>query len=243
MIEFRGPAKRLDDTDLPRIGALIGVGEDEIHAVLDVESAGSGFDSNARPKMLFEPHIFYRNLLGANRDRAVQLGIAYPNWGAQPYPKDSYPRLLAATTIDETVALRSASFGLGQILGENFKAAGYPTVQAMVTAFVQSEAKQLEGMIAFIKANKLDDDLRRHDWAGFAHGYNGAGYKKNNYDIKLANAFARWQRIKDTPFGASTVPPTQPPIGKPIPPSVTPAPAPSTGGWLAAFISIFKRKT
>jgi hypothetical protein len=69
MIEFRGPAKRLDDIDLPRIGHEIGVGEDEIHAVLTVESSGSGFDAKGRPKMLFEPHVFYRNLSGANRDR------------------------------------------------------------------------------------------------------------------------------------------------------------------------------
>lgn len=245
MIEFRGPAKRLDDTDLPRIGATIGVGEDEIHAVLDVESAGSGFDSNARPKMLFEPHIFYRNLSGANRDRAVQLGLAYANWGALPYPKDSYPRLVAAIGIDESAALRSASFGLGQILGENFKAAGFASVQAMVLAFVQSEAKQLEGMIAFIKANKLDQYLRSHNWAAFANGYNGAGYKKNAYDTKLANAFARWQRIKDTQLDPSKPPTVLPkpvppdPVGKPIPPVVA---RPSSGGWLAALLSIFSKK-
>ena len=41
---FKGAAKRIDDIDLPKIGAQIGVGEDEIHALLDVESAGSGFD-------------------------------------------------------------------------------------------------------------------------------------------------------------------------------------------------------
>lgn len=54
---WKGKAKRIEDIDLPRIGAMIGVGEDEIHAVLDVESAGSGFDSKGRVKMLFEPHV------------------------------------------------------------------------------------------------------------------------------------------------------------------------------------------
>lgn len=42
---FKGAAKRLDDIDLPRIGNRIGVDEDEIHAVREVEAAGSGFDS------------------------------------------------------------------------------------------------------------------------------------------------------------------------------------------------------
>lgn len=36
MAIFKGEAKRLDDLDLPRIGARIGVGEDEIHALDDV---------------------------------------------------------------------------------------------------------------------------------------------------------------------------------------------------------------
>ena len=61
-MNFVGRAKRLDDLDIPAIGALIGVGEDEIHAFLDVEAAGSGFDKFSRPKMLFEPHVFYRLL-------------------------------------------------------------------------------------------------------------------------------------------------------------------------------------
>ena len=52
--DFKGAAKRIEDTDLPRIGATIGVGEDELHAFMDVEAAGSGFDSAGRPKMLFE---------------------------------------------------------------------------------------------------------------------------------------------------------------------------------------------
>src|SRR5690606_14914854 len=118
---FKGEAKRLDDVDLPRIGHQIGVGEDELHAFMDVEAAGSGFDSQGRPKMLFEPHVFYRNLTGAKRDRAVREGLAYPKWGEKPYPKDSYPRLKKAMLIDETAALKAASWGLTQILGENFR--------------------------------------------------------------------------------------------------------------------------
>ncbi|MER8423279.1 N-acetylmuramidase domain-containing protein [Mesorhizobium sp. M1403] len=35
-------------------------------------------------------------------------------WGEKPKPRDSYPRLKAACVIDETAALKSASWGLGQ---------------------------------------------------------------------------------------------------------------------------------
>ncbi|MET3577676.1 hypothetical protein ABID19_000691 [Mesorhizobium robiniae] len=221
---FKGAARRLDDLDLPRLGARIGVGEDEIHAFLDVETSGHGFDAQGRPIILFEPHVFFRNLSGAARAQAVAAGLAYPRWGEKPYPRDSYPRLKAACAIDQTAALRSASWGLGQVLGENFKAAGFLTVQAMVEAMMEDEALQLAAAVNFIAANRLDDKLRDHDWTGFAKGYNGSGYKKNAYDTKLANAFAKWSRIKDTPWphGVSPVPPQHMPAAPQPPKLVTP---------------------
>lgn len=204
MITFRGAAKKLADIDIPRIGALIGVGEDEIHAILDVESSGSGFDAHGRPKALYEPHLAYRLSSGSIRARLEKAGLAYPRWGQQPYPRDSYARILVAQVIDETIALKATSWGLGQILGSNHKAAGYDTPQAMVTAFCDSEAAQLEGIVNFIKANGLADELRRHDWEGLARGYNGPGFAKNAYHTKLSAAFRKWQKIGDTPFKAAT---------------------------------------
>ncbi|WP_292601946.1 N-acetylmuramidase domain-containing protein [Mesorhizobium sp.] len=210
---FKGAARRLDDLDLPKLGARIGVGEDEIHAFLDVETSGHGFDAQGRPIILFEPHVFYRNLAGAARAKAVAAGLAYAKWGEKPYPRDSYPRLKAACAIDETAALRSASWGLGQVLGENFRAAGFATVQAMVEAMMADEALQLAAAVNFIAANRLDGKLRAHDWAGFAKGYNGASYRKNAYDIRLAAAFRKWSAIKDTPS-----PPAAAPVSMPQPP-------------------------
>ncbi|SOR29789.1 conserved protein of unknown function [Methylorubrum extorquens] len=57
-VGFVCAAARLSDYDLPRVGHTIGVGEDEIHAVMEVEASGGGFDRLKRPKMLFEPHVF-----------------------------------------------------------------------------------------------------------------------------------------------------------------------------------------
>ncbi|UFS64407.1 N-acetylmuramidase domain-containing protein [Paracoccus denitrificans] len=196
---FKGRATRLTDIDVPRVGRLIGVGEDEIRAVIEVETSGGGFDSQGRPKMLFEPHRFYLELgPGQKRTAAEASGLAYQKWGTKPYPKDSYPRLALAIKIDANAALRSASWGLGQILGSNHKAAGFATPGDMVEAFCHSEAAQLEAMISFIISEGLDDELRRHDWSAFARGYNGPGYATHGYHTKLAAAFKRWQAIPDT---------------------------------------------
>ena len=198
---FIGTAKRLDALDLPRIGARIGIGEDELRAVIEVETAGGGFDTTGRPRMLFEPHVFYRLLPSAQqRDRAESEGLAYAKWGHQPYPRESYTRLHLAIAIDRVAALKSASWGLGQIMGFNFALAGFDHVEAMVSAFMADEETHVEAMIAFIRAKGLDDKLRAHDWAGFALGYNGAAYASHGYHTKLAAAFARWRGIPDTPI-------------------------------------------
>ncbi|WP_292668196.1 N-acetylmuramidase domain-containing protein, partial [Mesorhizobium sp.] len=153
---FKGAAARLKDIDIPRIGAEIGVGEDELHAFMQVQAAGSGFDASGRPKMLFEPHVFYRLLgKGAKRDAAVKAGLAYPKWGMQPYPRDCYPRLINAMAIDETAALMSASWGLTQILGENHRDTGYTSPQAMISAFMASEANHLEATVGLLVAWKV----------------------------------------------------------------------------------------
>lgn len=198
-MEFTGKAVKLQDTDLPRIGHEIRVGEDEIHAVLDVEARGQGFDSKGRPVMLFEPHIFYRELTGNQRDAAVRRGLAYKRW-KRNYPRDSYPRLEQAMKINENAALRSCSWGLGQIMGFNCELAGYATAKEMVEAFKESEGNQLQGMVNFIKNAGLDDELRNHDWRGFARGYNGPGYAKHGYHDRLRRAYDRWAKIKDTPW-------------------------------------------
>ncbi|RXF67672.1 N-acetylmuramidase domain-containing protein [Hansschlegelia zhihuaiae] len=197
---FRGAAVRLEDIDLPRLGHGIGVGEDEIHALLDVEAAGVGFDRTGRPKMLFEPHVFHRNLFSAARETAVAQGLAYPKWKPGAYPADSYPRLAQALEIDETAALKAASWGLGQILGENHAAAGFASPQAMVRAFMDDEDAHLESMVRFLVTNGLDDDLREHRWEGLARGYNGPGYATHGYHTRLAAAYAKWSHIPDTPF-------------------------------------------
>lgn len=209
--DFRGPAKPIDDIDLPRRGHEIGVGEDELHAFIETETSGSGFDAQRRPKILFEPHKFFANLgPGPKRDLAVKLGLAYRNWGEQKYPSDSYPRLIAAMKIDERAALMSASWGMGQVMGSNYPSLGYASVQDMVNECCEDEENHVEQMIRFIKANGIDDDLRAlaalkrptlpSDCITIVRVYNGSGYAKNDYHTKFAKNHNKWRKIKDTPY-------------------------------------------
>jgi hypothetical protein len=112
--------------------------------------------------------------------------------------------------IDEAAALRSASWGASQILGDNFKAAGYENVQEMVNGFCDDEDDHIEAMINFVKASGIDDDLRRlaslkrpttpDDCRIIARTYNGKEYEKNGYHTKMAAAHNKWRKIPDTPW-------------------------------------------
>lgn len=213
-MNFKGTAKRLDDIDLPKLGKILGVGEDELHAFIDVETRGSGFDEQGRPTILFERHKFYKYLPKDKLQQGVKSGLANKTPGGYGKYSDQYPKLERALKIDQKAALYSCSWGLAQIMGFNHSLAGYATVEDMIEAFKEDEEAHLAAAVEFIKVNHLDDELRAHNWAGFAKGYNGTNYKKNNYDVKLAEAYAKWSRIKDTPYEdpeVVVVPPTTTP--------------------------------
>jgi hypothetical protein len=196
-MEFKGAARKIEDSEIDQIATDLGVESAAFRAVIAVEAAGSGFDKAGRPKALFERHHFFKHLKDAPglQAQAVAEGLAYPKWGEKPYPKGSdavYAEIERACAIDQDAALLSTSWGLGQIMGSNFKMVGCSSVEAMVEEAVESEAGQLRQMAAFIRSAGLLDELVNKDWAKFARGYNGPQYAKNAYDTKLAAAYEKF---------------------------------------------------
>jgi len=176
----------------------ISVTEDHFRAFFKVEAGGRAYDAKGRPTMLFEPHVFWRNLPSAElRNVASKAGLAYPKWVPGKYPKDSYPRLLKAMEIDRDAALKACSIGLSQVLVENHVSVGYESPQAMWQAFMDDEEEHVEAMLRFILANGIDDDLRAGRWAVVARVYNGPRYAENGYDRKMAEAFAAFRKVAD----------------------------------------------
>lgn len=79
-------------------------------------------------------------------------------------------------------------------MGFHWKHLGYTSLQEFINAMYQNEAGQIDAMCRFIQKNNLIQPLRDQQWAKFAKGYNGSGYKANQYDKKLAKAY---QKFKD----------------------------------------------
>jgi ferritin len=97
-----------------------------------------------------------------------------------------------ARRFDEDAALLATSWGKFQVMGFNFLAAGFRTVSDFVQAQYENELQHLMAFLGYVKFNGIDDELRRHDWVNFARLYDGAGYKINKYDEKLAAAYKKY---------------------------------------------------
>jgi hypothetical protein len=118
--------------------------------------------------------------------------------GYGPGGAHQFERLERAVALDRSAALQSASWGIGQIMGENYVAAGFDNVEDMVTSALRSEDEQVSAMVSFLQHSNLTSALNDHDWQRFARGYNGANFAINQYDSKLATAFTEFS-LNGTP--------------------------------------------
>jgi hypothetical protein len=176
--------KALTKDEKLHLAALKGLEFKAVCAVQAVEAAGSGFDQvTGLIKIQFEPYYF-RTYTGIRVANGVEKQAA--EWQA----------FNEAAKINAHAAMMSTSWGLGQIMGFNHKAAGYDTVEKMVDAFKVSEYNQMLGMLNFICNDaRLVKAIHAKDWNTFARIYNGPGYKNNpntvvdDYDYKLSEAY------------------------------------------------------
>lgn len=182
---------KITDSDLCRNAKRINTGVAEIKTFLAVETKNKGFDTQDRPIILFERHWFHKFTEG--KYDGSHPNISNKVAGGYGSSASQYDRFSIAFALDPNAAMKSTSWGLGQVMGFNYPAAGYSSVGKFVDAMKESEGKQLDAAINFILHNGLDDELRRHDWKGFARGYNGANYKINDYDTKLTTFYKKFK--------------------------------------------------
>lgn len=179
--------KKLTDAGIARAAASLGCEVAAIKAVIAVEALGQGFLPDGRPKILFERHKFYQFTGGAH-DRAAP-DLSNPKAGGYVGNEGEYPRLYRALQLGGDAAVLSTSWGLGQVMGFNWELVGEKSLSGFLLAAHNNEESQLGLMLGYIRNTGLADELRRKDWAGFARGYNGTGYARNRYDVKLEAAY------------------------------------------------------
>ncbi|WP_375582411.1 N-acetylmuramidase domain-containing protein [Cyclobacterium xiamenense] len=185
-----------------------------IKAIIAVESAGRGHLHDGRAKILFEGHKFWYWLEKFGKDpKSLQAGnehILYEKWTREHYRVGAkeYDRLDLAKRIDPKAAVYATSWGLFQILGENLehhiKGRKYKSFSEFEAQQHESEYIHFLDFLEFIKTKKTrgralleyisEENQGNYDWESFAYGYNGSGYKVNQYHIKMK---AQYERFKN----------------------------------------------
>lgn len=198
---YAGPAAPLPLGSIKSAEADLDCNPAALVAIVAVETGmRSGFMADGRTRILYEAHIARRLC-----DRDVP-GLSVQKWDRGLYAQTGageYDRLYRAVeALGEDVALKSASWGMGQVLGLNHALCGYGDVQSFVKAMGQGEDEHLSAMVAFICSRKLVEPLKRvsanpETCRALAAGYNGTAYEKNAYHEKLARAFARASGDRD----------------------------------------------
>ncbi|EPF74612.1 N-acetylmuramidase family protein [Acinetobacter rudis] len=191
-------SKKLTTEQIETQAVSLGISVPALRAVIEVECKGSGFNSDQTPVILFERHVFRQRLIANNKAQTAEKAmrerpdLCNKTAGGYGLYSAQHGRLNAATQYHRDSALESASWGLGQVMGYHWKSLGYPNLQNFINAMYRDEASQLDAMCRYIKVNNLVKALQNKDWKAFARGYNGPTYAKNQYDVKLANAYKKW---------------------------------------------------
>lgn len=222
---FYGAHIPMTENDYTRAADMLRVEVPVIQAVAKVETNGSPFLPDGRPDILYEAHLFGRwtkNRFAGVRDTKGKA-ISATSWDRSLYGAAGawqYTRLGRAMDCDESAAIKSASWGAFQILGQEAGPAGFKDLESFVRAMAHSAGDHLTAFCNYVLTNKLDDELRSQDWKNFARQYNGPAYAKNQYDTKMATAHrqlaASWaaKRISTKP---DLAPPPQPVPTQPAP--------------------------
>jgi LysM repeat protein len=208
---------KICDADWTAAADKLGCEKEVIMAIAFQESGklsslGLGaFDKSHRPTILYERHIFHK-FTGGKHDldnpdisskRMYSSGTAkdehkvrYDDGNHYGLFTWQYRKLAKAYKLDANAALMACSWGKFQIMGFHFKTCGYTSVEEFVKACCISEHEHLHALEQFLVSARLTKALQDRDWPAIAAGYNGTGYRKNNYDVELEKGYDKYVLLR-----------------------------------------------
>lgn len=171
-----------------RLGVELAV----IRAFAAVESRGKGFLESGHPVVLFERHYFHRITGGRFNESHPDLSHHKPTPAGEYGKLSEQPdRLKRAMALDHDAAVRSTSYGLFQVMGDNWKKCGYLSVGHFEKMMWTGADEHLRAFVGFVESSpRLVEALRSKDWHTAARIYNGPGYAKHDYAGRMAAAYA-----------------------------------------------------
>jgi len=195
------PNGKVVDSDYELFGWLLDCEPEMLKAFVNVESSGSGFLASHRPTILFESYQFFKNLKNFGID-PYQYMKQFPDIITDKWVKNyqggerEWLRLEKAIKIHKEAAYMSASWGLLQILGSNYGSTKEKSIQDFVIKMSKDEFSQLSLGVEFIRSQGIVPLMISKDFNGMARIYNGPGYAKNGYGLKLKAEYYKLKRQK-----------------------------------------------
>ena len=145
-MNFYGSGQPLTRKGLTAALATLGLGSNDaayLWTVIEVETAGVtqgfGFRMDRRPQILFERHIFRKHTNARFDAEAPEISGPAGSYGSL---SEQYTKLEHALSLCDKAklgvepALKSASWGMGQIMGFNCGIGGYKSSFKMAQAMV-----------------------------------------------------------------------------------------------------------
>lgn len=176
------------DGMLATIAKDFGIDAKAFAVVISVETSGAGFLDDGRPKILLERHYVYRLATQEQRNQ-LPADLCYPTRGGYKGGAAEWDRFEKVAAVSLDLAIQSCSWGLGQIMGANWKDIHEVSPQGMMWSAARDEFKQLVQMGGFIVSKSgLKAALNAHDWPSVAKLYNGPAAVAE-YAPKLEAAF------------------------------------------------------
>jgi hypothetical protein len=193
----------LQETDYLKAAQLLGCKVAAIKAVAHQESGGAGFFKNGKVVIKYEGHIFHHFTEG--RFDKTNPTLSYPAWTEQYSPLnsiDQYVRFDEAYRLDPKAAMMATSWGMFQIMGENFSSCGVKNIDEFVSDMHIGESYHLQLFCQYLKTQGLakylvgmaEPGMALVYAASFARRYNGNGFQKNHYDVNIAALFSKYSQ-------------------------------------------------
>lgn len=199
---------------LEMLSNLLAIRSSSIVAVLAAESGGNAFGTDGRMIIRFENHIFNSNWGQRNRavfDRHFSFN-RQQTWLDHKWRPDERSPWVSfhgnqalewqvfnfARGLDETSAMLSISMGAPQIMGFNYRAIGYESVQSMFQRFSASAHAHILGVFDFVKGpgstSAALQALQRRDFLTFASIYNGPA-RASSYKVIIEGYISIFERL------------------------------------------------
>ena len=205
-LPIRSGMDALSNADYESAAGKLGCGAKIVHAMAIKEDHGAGFDNYNRPVILYEP-LHFRALIAPNphgkpgelTQKYMRLYSELTSFQHKPPHlygtwDEQWQHLQAAYVLSPEMALASTSWGMFQQLGGEYKALGFSSVQALVSAMCRSEQDHLTIFVQKIQNADLGTAMQKLDFRAIAYGYNGPKYanKKQHavpYDVELKRIY------------------------------------------------------